>query len=116
MSRDNEDAMKKVNEEKEKINKYLDNGEGEVRHEGPLSEGEDRDDYSSDKFVDRQSYDGKWAEKESAEGGEQKNITDNDIPSETNIEEMDKFLTKVKKEKKVEMIERNKDIFKTRPW
>lgn len=31
--------MKKVNEEKEKINKYLDNGEEPVRHEGPLSEG-----------------------------------------------------------------------------
>jgi len=68
--------MKKVNEEKEKINKYLDNGEGEeqVRHEGPLSEGEDRDDYSSDKFVDRQSFDGKWAEKEAAaEGGKTEN-------------------------------------------
>lgn len=71
MSRENDDTMKKVNEEKEKINKYLDNGDEPVRHEGPLSEGEDRDDYSSDKFVDRQSFDGKWAEKEAenASGG-----------------------------------------------
>lgn len=90
--------MKRVNEEKEKINKYLDNGEP-VRHEGPLSEGEDRDDYnagggggggasggggggsssaamggsgggggsSNEKFVDRQTFDGKWAEKEGIE-------------------------------------------------
>lgn len=55
--------MKKVNEEKDKINKYLDDGQP-VRHDGPLSEGEDRDDYTnSDKFVDRGAYDGKWAEK-----------------------------------------------------
>lgn len=114
--------MKKVNEEKEKINKYLDNGDEPVRHEGPLSEGEDRDDYSSDKFVDRQSFDGKWAEKEGAEEGEVKNNdnddknVDNDIPNESNFEEMNKFLDKVKKEKKQEMLQRNKDILKSKPW
>lgn len=60
--------MKKVNEEKDKINKYLDNDGEPIRHEGPLSEGEDRDDYtSSDKLVDRGAYDGKWGEK--SEGG-----------------------------------------------
>lgn len=106
--------MKKVNEEKEKINKYLDNGEEQVRHEGPLSEGEDRDDYSSDKFVDRQSFDGKWAEKESAEGGENKKS--NDIPNESNVEEMNKFLDQIKKEKKQKMLERNKDMLKSKPW
>lgn len=111
MSRENEDTMKKVNEEKEKINKYIDNGD-QVRHEGPLSEGEDRDDYSSDKFVDRQSFDGKWAEKESAEGEH----IDKDLPNESNIEEMNKYLDKVKKEKKEEMRERNKDLFKTKSW
>lgn len=103
--------MKKVNEEKEKINKYLDNGEDQVRHEGPLSEGEDRDDYSSDKFVDRQSFDGKWAEKE-AEGGEHKNNID--LPESR--EEMNKFIDKAKKEKRDEMIERNKDILKSKDW
>lgn len=111
--------MKKVNEEKDKINKYLDNGdEIEVKHDGPLSEGEDRDDYSSDKFVDRQSYDGKWAEKEEKEEGEKTESTNKqtDIPPETNIEEMDKFLNKVKKEKKEEMLERNKEMLKTKPW
>lgn len=117
ISRENEDTMKKVNEEKEKINKYLDNGdEVEVKHDGPLSEGEDRDDYnSSDKFVDRQSYDGKWAEKEdnNKDGGENNK---SGIPLETNIVEMDKFLSKVKKEKKEEMLERNKDMLKTKPW
>lgn len=112
--------MKKVNEEKEKINKYIDNGEP-VRHEGPLSEGEDRDDYSSDKFVDRQSYEGKWAEKEGEpeEGEILKNNADeikNDMPNESNVEEMNKFLDIVQKEKKKEMIERNKDSFKTKPW
>lgn len=64
--------MKKVNAEKDKINKYIDNDGEPVRHEGPLSEGEDRDDYnSSEKFVDREAFDGKWAEKggDAAGGG-----------------------------------------------
>jgi len=104
--------MKKVQEEKEKVNKYLDNESTEpIRHEGPLSEGEDRDDYSSEKYVDREAYDGKWADKDEGGGGDSKNVT-SEIPSETNIEEMDKFLSKVKKDKKEEMLERNKDILK----
>lgn len=41
--------MKKVNAEKDKINKYIDTDNEPVRHEGPLSEGEDRDDYTSEK-------------------------------------------------------------------
>lgn len=111
--------MKKVNEEKDKINKYIDNDGQPIRHEGPLSEGEDRDDYSGEKFVDREAFDGKWAEK--GEGGGNAEAMDGgdlgkDIPSETNIEEMDKFLNKVKKDKKEEMIERNKDLIKNKPW
>lgn len=107
--------MKKVNAEKDKINKYIDNDGEPVRHEGPLSEGEDRDDYSSEKYVDREAYDGKWAEKEGGGGGDAGGSGGKDIPSETNIEEMDKFLSKVKKDKKEEMIERNKDLIKNKP-
>ncbi|CAH1105868.1 unnamed protein product [Psylliodes chrysocephalus] len=54
--------------EKEKINKYSD-GDAPVRHEGPLSEGEDRDDYIStdtSKLIDRE-IGGKWADKEEGE-------------------------------------------------
>lgn len=62
-----------VSEEKEiVVNKEVGNegGGGEpVRHEGPLSEGEDRDDYNGDKFVDREAFDGKWAEKGEEGGG-----------------------------------------------
>lgn len=104
--------------DKEKINKYAD-GDGEsVRHEGPLSEGEDRDDYTSTdtkKLIDRDSFAGKWAEKEESGGGGSSSAKDN-IPSETNIEEMDKFLDKVKKDKKEEMLERNKDLLKNKTW
>ncbi|XP_056648965.1 tetratricopeptide repeat protein 14 homolog isoform X1 [Diorhabda sublineata] len=51
--------------DKEKINKYSD-GDAPVRHEGPLSEGEDRDDYIStdtNKLIDREMG-GKWADKD----------------------------------------------------
>lgn len=60
--RDSNDSRRDRRED-EKINKYAD-GEGEqIRHEGPLSEGEDRDDYTAnEKFVDREAFDGKWAE------------------------------------------------------
>ncbi|XP_031344826.1 tetratricopeptide repeat protein 14-like isoform X3 [Photinus pyralis] len=107
-SRDREsvDTMRKVNAEKDKINKYLDNDGEPIRHEGPLSEGEDRDDYSTEKYVDRDSYDGKWGEK-GGDGEKHKGI-----PNETNLEEMDKFLDKAKKDKKEEMLERNKDFLK----
>lgn len=109
--------MKKVNAEKDKINKYIDNDGQPIRHEGPLSEGEDRDDYSGEKFVDREAFDGKWAEKgEGGDGGAGNSGGGKDIPSETNIEEMDKFLNKVKKDKKEEMLERNKDLIKNKTW
>ncbi|EFA03920.2 tetratricopeptide repeat protein 14 homolog isoform X2 [Tribolium castaneum] len=123
--RDSDEAMKKAaNAEKDnKVNKYADNEGEQIRHEGPLSEGEDRDDYTSnEKFVDREAFGGKWAEKE--EGGGQDNggggdgdgakVDKTNIPSESNIEEMDKFLTKVKKDKKEEMLERNKDLLKNK--
>ncbi|KAG5883059.1 hypothetical protein JTB14_010447 [Gonioctena quinquepunctata] len=57
--------------EKEKINKYSD-GDAPVRHEGPLSEGEDRDDYTTTdtaKLIDRDTFAGKWAEKGEEKGG-----------------------------------------------
>ncbi|XP_065162968.1 tetratricopeptide repeat protein 14 homolog isoform X3 [Atheta coriaria] len=101
------EPREKKHTEKEQINKYSDSVGGPVKHDGPLSEGEDRDDYSNDKFVDREAYDGKWAEDG---GGSSKK--DADLPSETNIEEMDKFLNKVKKDKKEDMLERNKDLIK----
>lgn len=110
-------------EQKDKVNKYAEGGEGEVRHEGPLSEGEDRDDYTSnDKFVNREAFGGKWADKEDGgqenagegEGGSGSKVDKANIPSESNIEEMDKFLSKVKKDKKEEMLERNKDLLKNK--
>ncbi|XP_022905543.1 tetratricopeptide repeat protein 14 homolog isoform X2 [Onthophagus taurus] len=116
--RDSVEPPKKIHDaDKDKINKYAD-GDGEpIRHEGPLSEGEDRDDYTTEKFVDREAYDGKWAEKDDSGRGDGDDGRDDggkDIPSETNIEEMDKFLTKVKKDKKEEMMERNKDFLKNK--
>jgi len=111
--RDSDEAMKKVSnvEPKDKVNKYVDNDGDPVRHEGPLSEGEDRDDYTNnEKFVD---IEGKWAEKGGGGEGSSKMDKDN-IPPEGNIEEMDKFLSKVKKDKKEEMLERNKDLFKNK--
>lgn len=60
---------KNVNEEKDFVPKEVANEGGEpVRHEGPLSEGEDRDDYNGEKYVDREAFDGKWAEKEEGSG------------------------------------------------
>ncbi|XP_063914100.1 uncharacterized protein DDB_G0284459 isoform X2 [Zophobas morio] len=122
--RDSDEAIKKQSvEQKDKVNKYAEGGEGEVRHEGPLSEGEDRDDYTSnDKFVNREAFGGKWADKEDGgqenagegEGGSGSKVDKANIPSESNIEEMDKFLSKVKKDKKEEMLERNKDLLKNK--
>lgn len=116
--RESTDTMKKVNAEKDKINKYLDNDGEPIRHEGPLSEGEDRDDYSNEKYVDREAFDGKWAEKDEGGGGgdDINNDKGNGIPNETNLEEMDKFLDKAKKDKKEEMMERNKDFLKSKAW
>lgn len=104
--------MRKVNAEKDKINKYLDNDGEPIRHEGPLSEGEDRDDYTTEKYVDREAYDGKWGEKENAGGNDESDKRSKGIPNETNLEEMDKFLDKAKKDKKEEMMERNKEFLK----
>lgn len=121
-----------MQQEKDKINKYADNEAEVIRHEGPLSEGEDRDDYISNdnKLIDRDSFAGKWAEKHENGGGESvveksggdgndgcdgSNSLKDSIPSETNIEEMDKFLDRVKKDKKEEMLERNKDLLKNKP-
>lgn len=61
----------------------------------------------------RDEYAGKWAEKGDKDNGVEESGTKN-IPSETNIEEMDKFLSKAKKEKKEEMLERNKDLLKNK--
>ncbi|GJQ66979.1 hypothetical protein Trydic_g7979 [Trypoxylus dichotomus] len=55
----------------EKVNKYIDTDGEPIRHEGPLSEGEDRDDFTSEKYVDREAYDGKWAEKDEGGGDNQ---------------------------------------------
>ncbi|KAJ3634116.1 hypothetical protein MTP99_011023 [Tenebrio molitor] len=121
--RDSDEAMKKVaNVDKDKVNKYMDNDGEPIRHEGPLSEGEDRDDYTTgEKFVDREAFGGKWTEKEDGgpdNGGDgeasSSKMDKSNIPSESNIEEMDKFLTKVKKDKKEEMMERNKDLLKNK--
>lgn len=67
-SRDSPEPNKKV-EQKEKINKYDDGENQHVKHDGPLSEGEDRDDYTTEKFGekgrDRDSFDGgKWEDGE----------------------------------------------------
>lgn len=105
--------------DKEKINKYADGDGDPIRHEGPLSEGEDRDDYTSTdtkKLIDRDAFAGKWAEKEDGGGGDRGPSAKEHIPSETNMEEMDKFLDKVKKDKKEEMLERNKDLLKSKTW
>ncbi|XP_017777148.1 PREDICTED: tetratricopeptide repeat protein 14 isoform X2 [Nicrophorus vespilloides] len=107
------DPKKVQQEEKDqKINKYLPNEGEQIRHDGPLSEGEDRDDYSNEKYVDRDVYDGKWADRDESGGGDNNASSRKEIPSETNLEEMDKFLSKAKKDKKEEMLERNKDILK----
>lgn len=68
-------------------------------------------------MIDRDSFAGKWAEKEeSGGGGGGSSSAKDNIPSETNIEEMDKYLDKVKKEKKEELLERNKDLLKNKTW
>ncbi|XP_076253958.1 uncharacterized protein LOC143192473 isoform X4 [Rhynchophorus ferrugineus] len=116
-----DDSPRRVRDEsKEKINKYSEGQPAEteqpIRHDGPLSEGEDRDDYTNNdnsKVIDRDAFAGKWADKEDNER-EPSPPGSRDIPEETNIEEMDKFLNKVKKDKKEEMLERNKDLIKNK--
>ncbi|XP_069698130.1 zinc finger CCCH domain-containing protein 13 isoform X1 [Periplaneta americana] len=140
-SREDDDPMKKVDAVKEKINKYI--AEENKKEESssvpsksrdePLSEGEavDDDDYglpplppggppsreSSSNYVDRKMYEGKWADKESDEkGGSHKVPEGPRLPPENSFEEMDKFLNKVKAQKKEEMKERNKSFMKSHAW
>lgn len=94
----------------EKINKYADVKSDTVCHEGPLSEVEGRDDYTSTdtkKLNDRDAFAGKWIEKH--EGGVMMVVETpvQKMSSETNREEMDKFLDKLKKDKKQDMLKRN---------
>lgn len=140
-SREDDDPMKKVDAAKEKINKYI--AEENKKEESssvpsksrdePLSEGEavDDDDYglpplppggppsreSSSNYVDRKMYEGKWADKESDDkSGSHKVPEGPRLPPENSIEEMDKFLNKVKAQKKEEMKERNKSFMKSHAW
>ena len=93
--------MRKVDAAKERIDKLL--SEDKRHHTGPLSEGEERD----DDYIDRKEYDGKWGSKE-PEGPR--------LPPENDIDEMDKFLSQAKSQKKEEMKERNKSFLKTNQW
>ncbi|XP_075213498.1 uncharacterized protein LOC142319753 isoform X2 [Lycorma delicatula] len=81
---DDMSPMRKVGAAKEQIDKLI---AEEKRHTGPLSEGEERD----DEYIDRKEYDGKWASKDS-EGQR--------MSSPTNEDDVDKFLNKVKSQKK----------------
>nr|CAD7457940.1 unnamed protein product [Timema tahoe] len=113
-SRETDDPMKKVDAAKEKINKYIEEEnkkEDSVprpnKRNEPLSEGEAEDDDdglpplppggppSRDNYADRKSYEGKWAEKD---GEEKRKVTEGPrLPPENSIDEMDKFLNKVKR-------------------
>lgn len=97
--------MKRGSVETDKVNKYNDGENEPIRHEGPLSEGEDRDDYTNEKLIDRDEFAGKWAEKDDC-GESSKEI------SATTVDDVDKFPNKVKKEKKEDGLERNKDLLK----
>lgn len=97
--------MKRGSVENEKINKYNDGESESIRHEGPLSEGEDRDDYTNEKLIDRDEFAGKWAEKDDC--GESSKET-----AAANMDDMDKFSNKAKKEKKEEGLDRNKELSK----
>ncbi|KAJ8984823.1 hypothetical protein NQ317_013022 [Molorchus minor] len=99
-SRDSDDARpRRDSVEKEKVNKYAD-GEGEsIRHEGPLSDGEDRDDYTSnDKVVDRDEFAGKWADKDEA-GPSHRDVESNE----------DAEKSKSRREKKEDSDEKSKE-------
>ncbi|XP_067003369.1 NK-tumor recognition protein isoform X2 [Anabrus simplex] len=138
-SREDDDPMKKVDAAKEKINKYIaeENKKDEAgpssskSRDEPLSEGEavDDDDYGlpplpssgppsrESSYVDRKAYDGKWAEKESDDKNSRSKVPEGPrLPPENSIEEMDKFLNKVKAQKKEEMKERNKSFVKSNNW
>uniref|UniRef100_V5GI62 Tetratricopeptide repeat protein n=1 Tax=Anoplophora glabripennis TaxID=217634 RepID=V5GI62_ANOGL len=105
--RDSDDTtMKRGSVETDKVNKYNDGENQSIRHEGPLSEGEDRDDYTNEKLIDRDEFAGKWAEKDDC--GE----SSKEISATVNMEDTDKFTNKVKKEKKEDGLERSKDLLK----
>ncbi|KAG8235263.1 hypothetical protein J437_LFUL014263 [Ladona fulva] len=130
-SRGEDDPMKKVDEAKEKINRYIaETGGDEVeskRREESLSEGEEVDEErfgrAEGEYVDRKVFEGKWADGDeekgrsrgnaAEEGGKSATSGGGDLPS---IEEMDKFLNKVKAQKKEEMKERNKAFVKPTAW
>lgn len=98
--------MKRGSVENEKINKYNDGENESIRHEGPLSEGEDRDDYTNEKLIDRDEFAGKWAEKDDC--GE----SSKEPSGAANMDDMDKFSNKAKKDKKEDGLDRNKDLSK----
>lgn len=111
------DAMKKIFIENDKDNKYLKFDVSKVKHEKPSPEEEVRDDYTtatsakrtSDKFIDRKTFDGKWAEKkEDVDWDNEQYGGGKNVNSETSIKEMEKILSKVKKEKKEKTIEKKR--------
>ncbi|XP_046987706.1 tetratricopeptide repeat protein 14 homolog isoform X2 [Schistocerca americana] len=135
-SREDDDPMKKVDAAKEKINKYIaeENKKDDAQaassksRDEPLSEGEavDDDDYGlpplppggppsrESSYVDRKSYEGKWAEKDSEEKSSRNRGSEGPrLPPENSIEEMDKFLNKVKGQKKDDSKERSKSFGKS---
>jgi hypothetical protein len=61
-------------------------------------------------------YEGKWADKEADDKSGHKVPEGPRLPPENSIEEMDKFLNKVKAQKKEEMKERNKSFAKSHAW
>lgn len=132
-SREDDDPMKKVDAAKEKINKYIaeenkkdDPPASSKSRDEPLSEGEavDDDDYSlpplppggppsrESSYVDRKSYEGKWAEKDSDDKGSRSRAPEGPrLPPENSIDEMDKFLNKVKGQKKDDGKDRSSKSF-----
>ncbi|KAJ8917051.1 hypothetical protein NQ315_012970 [Exocentrus adspersus] len=95
----------RVSLEADKINKYNDGESESIRHEGPLSEGEDRDDYANDKLINRDEFAGKWAEK----GEHSEKVKE--ASGEANMDEADKN-SKFKKERRDGSVERSKDFLK----
>ncbi|XP_049822779.1 tetratricopeptide repeat protein 14 homolog isoform X3 [Aethina tumida] len=73
-----------VEKDADKVNKYADEVHENVRHEGPLSEGEDRDDYTGDnKVIDREAFDGKWADKDDIAPPGTRETPKKDIPADS---------------------------------
>lgn len=124
-----DDTMRKVNAEKDRINKYIEESGGKEEQEArgktprrsePLSEGEERDEHdyrsrSRDGDRDRDAQDG--SPEENFRGNHWKNEgkwADKEKESEDNVEEvedMDKFFSKVKASK--EGLKERKSVTKT---